>query len=129
MSRGVCALAALALACTKAEPEGDPSLVIVIPAEGATVCGDPLTVEVDVQDFELVPLTDGERVSPGTGHVDVFLNGQSATMVSEQTFELDGVQDGEWQLKCELVNADHTALEPYVADLVYVTVDATVCGD
>ena len=129
MSRRLCAVAVLALACTKAEPEGDPSLVIVSPEDGATVCGDPLTIKVDVQDFQLVPLTGGDRVSPGTGHVDVFLNGQSATMVSEEMLSLDGVEDGEWQLKCELVNADHTALEPYVADLVYITVDATACGD
>ena len=39
------------------------------------------------------------------------------------------VADGLYQLKVELSNADHTAVEPYAGDFVYVTVDATRCPE
>lgn len=118
---------ALLVACLPAEPSA-PSLVIVSPEDGATVCGEPMRVELDVQDFTLVPLTDGTDVEPGTGHVDVYLNGQSATMSEGLSFDIADVAPGAWQLRAELVNADHTAIDPYVGDLVYVTVDPAACG-
>jgi hypothetical protein len=108
--------------------EGAPALLIAAPVDGTVVCGSPLHVELEVTDFVLVPLTDGTDVEPGTGHVDVYLNGQPATMVEALSFDLPEVAPGAWQLRAELVNADHTAIDPYVGDLVYVTVDPDACG-
>ncbi len=115
------------IACRPVDP-ASPSLVIVSPADGSTVCGVPMHVELDVQDFTLVPLSDGADVEPGTGHVDVYLNGQAATMSEALSFDIPDVTPGAWQLRAELVNADHTAIEPYVGDLIYVTVEAAACG-
>ena len=109
--------------------QGDPEVHILSPEDGATVCGDPLRVEVEVEGLTLAePVDDPEQAEPGTGHVDIMLNGQDADMIWDTTSSIEGVEDGEWQLKVELSNADHTPVEPYTYDLVYITVDAGVCS-
>jgi hypothetical protein len=114
---------------TGANPDGDPAIVLVSPEEGETVCGTPLHVEVEVSNMELVPWEENpENPEPGTGHVDIMLNGQDASMVWVATTNLDAVDDGEYQLKVELANADHTPVKPYAGDLAYINVSAAVCG-
>lgn len=105
----------------------DPYVELVAPLEGAVVCGTPLRVEVCVANIVLVPPSDPEDAEPGTGHVDIQLNGQDASMVWETETDISDVSDGEWQLKVELSYADHTPVQPYAGDLAYVTVDATEC--
>lgn len=124
----------LLLACTSGADDaalvngGDPYIELVSPQEGDTVCGTPLAVEVYVANMELVePVEDASFAESGTGHVDITLNGQDAAMVWEEHADLDDVADGEYQLKVELSNADHTAVEPYAGDLAYITVAATAC--
>lgn len=107
---------------------GDPTIALLAPLEGETVCGDPLVVEVEVANIGLVaPLDDPEQAEEGTGHVDIMLNGQDAAMVGETTAEIEGVEDGKYQLKVELSYADHTPVVPYTGDLVYVTISDAVC--
>lgn len=107
---------------------GDPYVQILTPTEGETVCGDPLLVEVEVANLTLVPpVEDPEQAEAGTGHVDIMLNGQDADMVWETTAEIEGVEDGEYQLKVELSYADHTPVEPYAGDLIYITASEEVC--
>ena len=107
---------------------GDPYVAILSPTDGETVCGDPLQIEVDVANFELVePTGDAEQAEPGTGHIDIMLNGQDADMIWDTSTEIPGVVETTWQLKVELSNADHTPVEPYAGDLIYLTVDDEVC--
>jgi hypothetical protein len=124
----------LLLACTSGAEDsalvngGDPYIELVSPVEGDTVCGTPLAVEVYVANMELVaPVEDVSFAESGTGHVDITLNGQDAAMVWEEHADLEDVADGEYQLKVELSNADHTAVEPYAGDLAYITVSAAAC--
>lgn len=115
----------LLLGC--AEAEGPPSLSILTPSEGDTVCGTPLSVVVEVTGFTLVdPESGGEE--EGTGHVDVMLNGQDALMTGAEAFVVEDVVDGEVQLKVELSGADHEPVEPYAGDYVYVTVAEAACS-
>ncbi len=125
----------LLVACTAGNPDsnlvngGDPYIELLSPVEGATVCGTPLLVEVFVANLTLVePVEDVDFAESGTGHVDISLNGQDAAMVWEDHADISDVSDGEYQLKVELSNADHTAVEPYAGDLAYITVSAALCG-
>lgn len=123
----------LLLACTNGGDTdslaGDPAITILEPVDGAVVCGAPLGVVTEVSGIELVqPYDDPEEAVPGTGHVDVSLNGQDAAMGGEETVEIPAVDDGQYQLKVELSNADHTPVEPYAGDFVYITVSADACG-
>lgn len=123
-------LSVVLVACSgdPSTPKGPPALGIVAPADGATVCGSPLHVELDVRNFDLVEPGDEEGELPeGAGHVDLTLNGQVVNMTAETAFDLD-VEPGEYQLRAELVNADHSAIEPYVGSTVYFTVDEAACA-
>ncbi|HND33539.1 MAG TPA: hypothetical protein PKY30_15615 [Myxococcota bacterium] len=126
---------ALLFACSAGNPdstlinEGNPYIELLNPVEGATVCGTPLLVEVFVANLKLVePVEDVDYAESGTGHVDISLNGQDAAMVWQEHADISDVPDGEYQLKVELSNADHTAVEPYAGDLAYITVSSAVCG-
>jgi hypothetical protein len=116
------------LAACHPDPLGDgtPAITILEPAEGDVVCGAPLHVELDVQNFELVAFDAPEKV--GTGHVDCSLNGQVVNMTTDTTFDLPDREDGEYRLQVDLVNSDHTPIEPYVGQTVYFTIDAAACG-
>jgi len=121
------------LACTVgtgADSEGgDPSILLLVPVDGATVCGEPLQVEVQVRHLDLVPPEeDTDLVQPGTGHVDIMLNGQDVSMIWEQTTAIHGVADGVYQLRVELSNADHSPVQPYAGDLAYITVQNSSCN-
>jgi hypothetical protein len=123
------ALAFLLTACS-AGPDVVPSLRIVSPVDEAVVCGSPLVVETEVAGITLVDpyTTDTASIEPGTGHVDVALNGQDVAMGGAERVEVPEVADGVYQLRAELSNADHTPVEPYAGDFVYVTVSAEACA-
>lgn len=126
-------LSAVLAACTNSAGSGmvnhgDPYVELIAPADQATVCGTPLQVEVFVANLELVaPVEDVSFAESGTGHVDLSLNGQDASMIWQTTTDLDDVADGVWQLKAELSNANHTPVEPYAGDFAYITIDSEVC--
>jgi hypothetical protein len=115
-----------------------PTLLLLEPADDATVCGSPLEAMVAVTGFKLEePPGNPKEAKPGTGHVDVTLNGQDVAMVWDAVREgeawhtevvIDEVDDGEYQLKAELSNGDHSAVQPYVGDFIYITVSAEACG-
>ncbi len=115
----------LLLACVSTAAE-TPSVTIASPLDGATVCGTPLAVKVDVDGIVLVDPY-GDVTDPGTGHVDVMLNGQDVAMTATERFEVDDVPEGAYQLKVELSNADHTPIAPYAGDLIYVSVSEAAC--
>ncbi len=118
--------ALLLLAAAACAEVGVPAIVVLEPVDGEAVCGSPLVVQVEVSDFELIPVEDGVDQPYGSGHVDVFLNGQSVAMGDQTTYDLT-VEEGDVQLRVELVNANHTSLEPYAGQTVYVTVDSDAC--
>jgi hypothetical protein len=108
----------------------DAAITLVSPAEGATVCGSPLLVETEVAGIELVDPypPEGTEAEPGTGHIDVTLNGQSVFMTDTESFDIPDVGDAVYQLKVELAYADHSPIDPYAGDFVYVTVAEAACS-
>ena len=116
-----------ALGCLVAEDSGGaPELTLVSPKDGDTVCGDPLAIDSELENFTLANV-DPDEASADEGHEHLWLNGQEAAQSYEEDFIVTGIADGEYQLRVDLARADHTTLEPYVGVTIYVTVDATVC--
>lgn len=112
------------------EPEsGVATITLDSPTDGEVVCGTPLPVLTTVTGIELVDPypPEGTEAEPGTGHIDVSLNGQDVFMTGTADFEIPDVAEGAWQLKVELSNADHTALLPYAGQFIYVEVSAEAC--
>ena len=86
----------LAVGCTAGPDDTSaqaPTIAILSPLDGTIVCGSPLIVDLDVQNFVLVdPAT--EDTTPGHGHVDMFLNGQAVDMQPAEHMLVPNVEDG-----------------------------------
>jgi hypothetical protein len=118
--------------------EGDrPSVEIASPDDGETISGSSVTIEVDPSDFEVVDKL-GEPAAEGEGHVHFYRDvdevpttpGQPAvsdegtyhaTATTEHTWE--NVEPGTHTFAVQLVNNDHTPLEPPV--VMEITVEVT----
>lgn len=129
----VCAV----LAGCLSEPD-TPTIEITSPLENQTIRTGDITVRVNVNHFRTVD-RQGEADAPGEGHIHFYLDvdpmpdtpGQPAVpadpnatwahiSVTSHTFY--GVGPGAHTFAVQLVNNDHTPVEPAVSDEVNVTV-------
>jgi hypothetical protein len=113
-----------------------PSVTITAPADGATLPAGDVTVTVEVSDFEVVDRLNAPA-APGEGHVHFYMDvaelpttlGQPAVSAqgtyhasATTTYTWPDVPPGEHTFAVQLVNNDHTPLEPPVVAQVTVTV-------
>ncbi len=116
--------------------EAAPSVAIVEPADGATVPAGDVTVTVEVSNFEVVDNLNAPA-APGEGHVHFYIDvadlpttpGQPAVSAqgtyhasATTTYTWPDVPPGEHTFAVQLVNNDHTPLDPPVVAEVTVTV-------
>ncbi|MBI2836318.1 MAG: DUF4399 domain-containing protein, partial [Chloroflexi bacterium] len=116
-------------------PAPTPVLSIASPAQGATVDAGNIQVTVQVTNFELVP---PGALQAGKGHLHYYLDvaiptdpgkpavtaagTYKATPAASATWE--NVSAGTHTLGVQLVNADHTPLEPPITATITITVRA-----
>ncbi len=128
---GTALFALLLLACTgpddSAAASTAPSLRLVSPEDGAVVCGSPLVVVTELENFRLTNETI-EDPPPDLGHLHLYLNGQEVAQAEAETIEVSDVADNAYQLSVDIAHADHSAVEPYVGATIYVTVAASACS-
>jgi hypothetical protein len=100
-----------------------------------------IIITVNVSNFDIVPKM-GETYVPGEGHLHYYLDVEPPTTpgepaVSEEgtyvagtetTYVWENVSPGSHTLSVQLVNNDHTSLEPPVTDAIKVTVNVGACG-
>lgn len=106
-----------------------PALTIVTPQDGDTVCSTAFPVELAITGLTLVdPYNPPDPLPACSGHVDLDLNGVDADMTGTETTTITTAEDGfEYRLKAELSNADHTPMEPYVGQSIFITASAAAC--
>jgi len=111
---------------------------ITNPDDGATLDAGDIEVALDVGDFEVVDKL-GEAPVDGEGHVHYYINvdkipttpGKPAITDDETTYHAEattsftwqGVRPGDHTFGVQLVNNDHTPLEPPITDEIAVTVE------
>jgi hypothetical protein len=114
---------------------GGPSITITSPANGSTISAGNVTVSVHVDDFSLVNKLGQASVS-GEGHIHYFMDvkvpttpGKPAITASgtyiptaDTSYTLMNVGPGMHNFSVELVNNDHTPLNPPQYSEVNVTV-------
>lgn len=123
-------------ASTQRPAAAAPSVAIVEPADGATVAAGDVTVAVQVSNFEVVDRLNAPA-TPGEGHVHFYIDvadlptapGQPAVSAqgtyhasATTTYTWPDVTPGEHTFAVQLVNNDHTPLDPPVVAEVTVTV-------
>jgi hypothetical protein len=106
-------------------PQGTPTLTILSPAgflNNATTVSPSFVVSFAVSNFVLTDPV-GQPKALNTGHIHIFLDGAyygQATSVSSIQFV--GLSPGTHTIRLELVNNDHTPLNPDVSKTITVTV-------
>lgn len=132
-------------ACTEnpaKESPGDDTgtkIEIISPQDGATLQPGDITVTVQVTNFKIVD-KQGQPNVPGEGHVHFFLDVAAPTTpgkpaipaggawahVSGTTYTFTNVPQGTHTINVELVNNDHTPLNP--PQVYAITVNVTPTG-
>jgi hypothetical protein len=116
---------------------GEPTVTISSPADGSTIEAGDVEVTVSPANFEIVDKL-GQAAVEGEGHVHYYIDvdeipttpGQPAVTADENTYHAaattsypwSSVEAGEHTFGVQLVNNDHTPLEPPVTAEVTVTV-------
>jgi outer membrane protein assembly factor BamB len=116
--------------------ETAPVLTIVDPKAGAALPAGSLTVQTEVNNFKLVDKL-GKPNVPGEGHLHYFLDVAAPTeqgkpaiptsgvwaATTSTTYTFQNVSAGPHQISVELVNNNHTPLNPPVVATVSITAD------
>lgn len=98
-----------------------PSLKITYPKKGGLVIGAKVLVEVQAENFKIVPV--GQPVKDGEGHFHVWL-GSEKKVSHQNNFTFDDVVSGKYLATAELVKSDHTSLSPRVTDSITINVES-----
>ncbi len=120
----------LLFACTGTDDSASadgPTLRLVSPEDGDVVCGSPLVVVTELENFRLTNET-VEDPPDDLGHLHLLLNGQEVAQAESETIEVNDVADNEYQLSVDIAWADHSPVKPYQGVTIYVTVASSACA-
>ena len=96
-----------------------PNLEIVSPKDNELIKNSQVTVELQAENFNLVPV--GSDVKDGEGHFHVWLD--SEEKISQETkFIFDNVVSGRHSIVAELVKSDNSPLSPKVSKTISIEV-------
>lgn len=117
---------------------GDPAVTITMPGDGTTVPAGDVDVTIRADSFEIVDKL-GQDPVEGEGHVHFYIDvdeipttpGQPAVTDDAKTYHAAAttsytwpdVESGQHTFAVQLVNNNHTPLEPAVTEEVTVTVE------
>ena len=111
---------------TGPRPASSASIAFAEPAPGQIVTGEELGVRVGVDDGTIVEAS-STNVTPDTGHLHLFLDGELLSMTSseDQRIDVGELTPGEHRLRAEFVAADHAPFDPPVVAAVTFVKEAS----
>jgi hypothetical protein len=99
-----------------------PTISIVSPANGTTIVGDSLDLEVEVSDLMLNASAMGGANKAGEGHYHVYVDDVLIGPYADLSVTISGLLPGDHVLKVDLTNNDHSGLGVEAMDMIYFTV-------
>ena len=110
-----------------------PSISILVPSEGATVCGNPTIVELEIAGATLAsPLAERnvavDPLAAESVSIEVKLDGADVALALDTHLELEGVGDGPHSLAVRLVDAYGQGVDPGAVDEVAFTTSQDACS-
>jgi len=126
------------MACTPT-PIPQPTVTINSPPDGAELSADDVTVSISISDFNIVQKLGASPVS-GEGHIHYYRDAEPPTTpgqpavteqgtyaaTTETSHTWENMEPGTHTFSVQLVNNNHTPLEPPIIDKVIITVIPSV---
>lgn len=98
-----------------------PKLSIVSPKDNELIKSSTVTIQLQAENFNLVPV--GEPVKDGEGHFHVWLDSEKK-LGPQTTFTFENVVSGKHSIVAELVKSDHSSLTPKVSKSITINVES-----
>src|SRR3989344_6099649 len=103
-----------------------PILKVVTPSEGQIIYGNKVPILFSVENFQLVDYQTNKLPQAGQGHIHLWLDDtsptpESAVKLASDEFTFSDVAYGNHTLRTELINNNHTSLNPPVIVTVSFT--------
>ena len=103
-----------------AQVKNQPSLTIITPSQDQTIYGNKIPILLSTENFELTDYQTNKLPVIGKGHIHLWLDDASFSMESavkliEDNFIYSDVPFEDHILRAELVNNDHSSLNPPIA--------------
>lgn len=102
-------------------PKNEPTLNIVSPKDGDIIKNSKVIVELQAENFKLVPV--GQPVKDGEGHFHVWLDSEKK-LGPQTAFTFENVVSGKHTIIAELVKSDHSSLSPKLTKTITINVES-----
>jgi hypothetical protein len=96
-------------------------LSIVSPADGQLIKGSKVTVELQQENFNIVPV--GSPVKENEGHFHVWLDSEKK-VTPDKIVDFENIASGRHTIVAELVKSDHSSLSPKVTKIITINVES-----
>ena len=103
-----------------AEPK-NPILHIISPKDNEIIESSKVTVKLDVENFNIVPI--GSAVKEGEGHFHVWFDSEKK-ITTDKIITFDKVVSGKHSIVGELLKSDHSSLSPKVTKTIIINVES-----
>lgn len=101
--------------------QGTPVLKIISPKDNELIKASKVIVELQAENFELVPV--GQPVKDGQGHFHVWLDSEKK-LGPQKAFTFENVVSGKHAIVAELVKSDHSSLSPKITKAIAINVES-----
>ena len=99
----------------------NPKLIIASPNDGDLIKSLKVTVELQAENFKIVPV--GQPVNEGEGHFHVWLDSEKIVTV-DRIVTFENIVSGKHTITAELVKSDHSSLIPRITKAITINVES-----
>ena len=103
------------------ELRGSPAINIASPKDGELIKSSKVAVELQADNFNIVPV--GEPVKDGEGHFHVWLDSEKR-VTADKIVTFENVVSGRHTIVAELVKSDHSSLSPRATQTITINVES-----
>lgn len=118
---------AMQIKTTKVQENGEtqvvksPELRIASPKENELIKGSKVTINLEAENFRIVPV--GELVRNGEGHFHVWLDSEKK-VTTDNIVTFENIVSGRHTVVAELVKSNHSSLDPKIVRTATINVES-----